>query len=295
MRRLTAIRIGASTLVLAAAALLSPAPAGATGNLDQTLPGNPGCSTFNFPTAETSSGHMRQEFVPRGDALASLDVCVSAASATVVTVSVLTGSASSPGSLLASVQANLSSSSPTYLHVELGSVPVTAGDTYVIDVQGGSAVSWYGNAPGGIYPYDPGISNACPAIESFAFRTFIVGEQTVGQSSAVKRCGAAATPTPPATATPTRTATPSPTRTPTPTLTATSTATLAPSATPARPTVIAGTSPSPAATNTAGANATPGGTPPPGTATARAAMIDTGGVAFTLPEVGHGPGLDVGR
>ena len=43
----------------------------------------------------------------------------------------------------------------------VGSVPVTAGNTYVLDVQGvSSAVTWYGNPPGGIYPYDPGISNA---------------------------------------------------------------------------------------------------------------------------------------
>jgi hypothetical protein len=269
----------------AACILASPHGALATGTLDQSLPGDPGCALgvppFGFDTAKTTSGHMQQEFVPRGDALASLDVCVSSTTSTVVTISVLSGTAGSPGALLASVPANLGAGAdPVFLHVELGSIAITAGSTHVIDVQGASAISWYGNAPGGAYVYDPGVSNACGEVDSFAFRTYLVNPPTAPQSGAVTPCVASVTATPTASPTKTVTPTPTPTRTSTPTPSATST--VVPTNTPPPP-----GAPPPIPTP---ATAGPGTVTPAASVSGTPATTPTPSVSarFTLPDVGDG-------
>jgi hypothetical protein len=212
--------------------------AGAHGNLDQFLAGDPGCNATNFPESAPLDASRRQEFVPSGPKLSSVAVCLqsSAAGGTIVSIAVRAGTASSPGALIGALNVTLPAGATTYMHADFP-VPLTvsASTAYVIEVaQAPGQIAWRG-APPGVDWYAPGQSST--SITDLAFKTFL---EPAAQPTATKTL-----PPPPtsiaatATTAPTKTATKVATRTTTPaatpTLAAVATA-IAPQAPPSTPT-----------------------------------------------------------
>jgi hypothetical protein len=158
------------------------APGGPSGTADQKLTGDPACSAANFKGFSSSTGALRQDFVPAAGVrgLDAVDLCLNVATAgTVVTVNVRTGTAQAPGPIIGTVTATAAAAGFQFLRFDLPSVVPTIGGTkYVIEVPASSTIQWRGtcstiqgtctSVDADLYP--PGASNT-NGIGDFAFRT----------------------------------------------------------------------------------------------------------------------------
>jgi hypothetical protein len=156
---------------LVAASLWSARPAGAHGNFDQSLNGDPGCNSSNFPVSTGVSSSPRQEFVPSGTLLSSVGVCLGSGTGATVDVHVRQGTAAAPGAIVGSkLGLLLAAGSPTFVHADFlpASLPVTQGATYVIEVLSAGDVTWLGSTDD---QYAAGGTNA--AVGDLAFRSYL--------------------------------------------------------------------------------------------------------------------------
>lgn len=198
---------GLATMVLVGVAgLWAGLPAAAHGTLDQKLTGDPGCNTTNFKGFVSSTGALRQEFVPAASGLASVDLCLGILSAdTSVTLNVRAGTSTVPGAILASVSTTVATPGTNYVHLDLATVlATTPGTKLVLEIPTSPTFQWRSTCAavaGSCTSVDPdlypaGLSNGGG---DFAFRTF------AGQPAATPTATATATPTmppPPPTITP---------------------------------------------------------------------------------------------
>ncbi|HEY8173151.1 MAG TPA: hypothetical protein VIH21_08680 [Dehalococcoidia bacterium] len=193
-----ALSIFAAAAVLAAASL-SLRTIDAHGTVDQMVDGDPFCNPFNFKAYVEQSGGQRQTFTPSQDGLSGVDVCVSGVDT--VNVAIRDSSDEVIGGASAPVTWGVGGDWFTHVNFVLPyDIPV--GESLTIEVISATPLRWYGNAPGDVYVYEGGSSNAVGTVDDFAFRSYY-----------------APLPPPPPTATPTNTVPPTPTRTRTPTLT----------------------------------------------------------------------------
>jgi hypothetical protein len=264
----------------AAASLGSASPVSAHGDFDQSLNGDPGCNSSNFPVSAGVSSSPRQEFVPSGTLLSSIGVCLGSGTGGTVDVHVRQGTAGSPGAIVGSkLGLALAAGAPTFLHADFlpASLPVTPGAKYVIEVISAGDVTWLGSADD---QYAAGGTNA--AVGDLAFRSYL--DPTAPQPTAT------ATSAP---AQPSATATRDATRTPAPTsAAATATSTRAPAATAAAGVVAQPTSgpaggtgaPAPrgAAAGSAGAPSGQAAAPVAGSGTAASRRDLTGAMVLLL-------------
>ena len=157
------------------------APVLAHGTLDQSLLGSPACNSTDFAGFTSSTGPIRQEFVPAQPGLLSVDICVNVITLpTTVTVQIRQGTASSPGAVLGSGIKPVSATGFQWLHVDLATfTQVEPGTKHVIAIPNSATFQWRakcGVVSGsctGIDPdaYPPGVSTGTGGAD-FAFRTY---------------------------------------------------------------------------------------------------------------------------
>jgi hypothetical protein len=251
-------------------ATASAGVAGAHGNIDQTLEGDPGCNTGNFAASVTGPTGQRQQFVPTGTLLSSVGLCVSApvdGTPLVIAIYAAGGVLIGGGSSISNASLP-DSAGPVvrWVHVDfLQPLTVTPGQPYIIENVSGASITWYGTGAGSPYSYCHGAPNTS-AIGDFAFQSYTADAP-----------GFIPCPEPP---TPTSTPAP-PTNTPHP-----------PTNTPAPGETVGPTNtPAPGETAVAGqaspVQAAPVGAVAPDS-TGRAAAGPSSGVPGGLPLTGHG-------
>jgi hypothetical protein len=261
-------------------AILSPGVASAHGNLDQSLAGDPGCNTTNFDASVTGASGQRQSFKPTGSALSSVAICVSAPADTPIVVAIYGGAGVLGGGSSASNPAGSEYANPSvkWVHVDfISPLPVTPGQTYIIENQTGSTVTWYGTTSASPYTYCHGEPNTA-AVVDYGFHAFVADAP------------AASPPCPDPT--PTNTTVPLPTSTPQPpTTTPAPGETVAPAASTPVPgeTIAAATGADSAPAGTLPADS---GAPSGGSAAPSASAPATSG--RTLPASGSGPAGEPG-
>jgi hypothetical protein len=150
--------------------LMSGGRVEAHGNFDQSLNGDPGCNSSNFPASAGVSSSPRQEFVPSGTLVSSVGVCLGSAGGATVDIAVRSGTAGSPGSVLGVVAAlPVPAGTTSFVHADfLSPLTVSAGGTYVIEVISSGDVAWLGSSGD---EYAAGGTNA--ALGDLAFRSYL--------------------------------------------------------------------------------------------------------------------------
>lgn len=169
MRR--ALAAPALVCSIVAAMLVSAGTVSAHGLLDQSLDGDPGCNSANFPVSAGVSPSPRQDFVPSGTLLSSVGVCLGSASGATVDVHVRQGTAAAPGPVVGSkLGLPLAAGAPAFVHADFlpASLPVTAGATYVIEIASAGDVAWFGSADN---QYAAGGTNTVAG--DLAFRSYL--------------------------------------------------------------------------------------------------------------------------
>jgi hypothetical protein len=174
-------------LVLILVTAMRPGAALAHGNVDQSIPGDPGCNTSNFPVSATANGGLQQTFVPTGTHLSSVAVCVSTPGASPVGVNAIVrdsngtiiagGSSLNPLAGFTPEQAPAGAPAGDYVHIDFlspGGVTVTPGATYILEIAGGEDITWYGtNGTPSYYEYCFGSANAAGVVDfGFEARVF---------------------------------------------------------------------------------------------------------------------------
>lgn len=262
-----------AALLLALAAF--PSATLAHGNIDQSLAGDPGCNTTNFAASVTAASGQRQSFVPTGAQLASVALCVSAASTTPLVVAIYDagGTLIGGGSTANNPSIPDAAGPPVrYVHVDfVQPYSVTPGATYTIENVSGVPITWYGATASSPYTYCLGAPNTS-AVVDYAFQSFLADSPAASPA-----CEPTPTNTPP----------PAPTNTPLPpTNTSVPGEPAAPTNTPApgEPAVAVATPATdnavpPPTSNTAGDTAAPTGSAIPSSTQA----------GSTLPRTGYGP------
>jgi hypothetical protein len=160
-------------------------PALAHGFQDQSLASDPGCLVTSLRASASSTSVRRQEVVPAASGLTGVDVCLTLATTSVVTVKIRSGTAAGEGVVLA--QENVNATAGTHwIHTELATpIATPPGEMFVIELSGFPAYSWRGTC-GQVNPpdcptadaeqYAAGGSNSGPTIGDFAFRTYDPGD-----------------------------------------------------------------------------------------------------------------------
>lgn len=178
-------------LVIAAAigAALLVTGASGHGTLDQTLTGDPECNLSNFPATVSSTGELRQEFVPAQGQLLAVELCVEIGEGVHVDLNIRDGTANAAGAVLASASAvgQYTQSGNQFLHFDLAApVATAAGRMLVIELPESPTFVWRGTcaeinvACTSIGPdlYPAGQANATQYrwVTDFGFRTYGNGE-----------------------------------------------------------------------------------------------------------------------
>jgi hypothetical protein len=155
--------------------------ADAHGTPDQFLQLGPGCLSTVLKASAPTTGALRQEFVPAASSLSGVDVCLTIVSTAPVNLSIRSGTAASPGAVLASASTPANPTPNAWVHLELASpLAVTPGTPLVIEINGFPAFQWRGTCGqigGACTSVDPdlypaGVSNAAPVIGDFGFITY---------------------------------------------------------------------------------------------------------------------------
>lgn len=158
-------------------------PADAHGIPDQFLQFGPGCLQGVLKASAPSSGVLRQEFVPAAASLSGVDVCLTITSSSAITMNIRTGTAASPGTIIASGSTSSGATSNSWLHIELASaLTMTPGTPLVIELTGLGAFQWRGVCgqvggtclePDVMDLYPQGVSSASPVVSDFGFVTYV--------------------------------------------------------------------------------------------------------------------------
>jgi hypothetical protein len=171
-----------TAVVLILAGMTLALPVSGQGILDQSLLGDPACTTSNFPSFTSSLNPLQQEFVPGSSALAGVDVCLGSMDSVTVDLNIREGTVENPGDVIASGSTvygggtNLS-----WVHVNL-SAPITLGPgtKYVIELPDSAQFAWWGTCGTDVFDecpapspdlYPQGIPNF-DYVGDFAFRTY---------------------------------------------------------------------------------------------------------------------------
>jgi hypothetical protein len=176
------VRCAALSFLLVAGLSLGAPQADAHGDQDQYLTNDPGCLASNFRATASTAGVIRQEFVPTGTGLQSMDFCLMLGATQAVTARVYSGTVAAPGPLLTSkTVAGITAGTAKWVHIELDTLlPTTPGNPYLLELTGSlPGFSWRGTcatiagACTSVDPdlYPPGVSNSA-VVRDFAFRTF---------------------------------------------------------------------------------------------------------------------------
>jgi hypothetical protein len=206
-------------------ASVGPGPqyADAHGAVDQTLTGDPACGQANFPNGVASFAPMLQEFVPATADLVAVDLCMASGPLVVpFTINIRSGTAASPGAIIATGSGVTGGGPLAFVHVDLsGSLATTPAAMLVIEIPiPANEVDWYGTVPTGPDLYPSGTSST-DFVGDFAFRTYSSNTPTpTGPSTNTPTTNTAGAGTATLTSQPAHTAT----RTATPTQTMTATA-----------------------------------------------------------------------
>lgn len=170
----------AGATVSGALALLATGAFG-HGTLDQALTGDPECSFAHFTLAGSSSGELRQEFVPSLPFLAGADLCLTISAGSTVELNVRSGTATAPGPVLASTSAVPGNSGIQYVHLDLpAALAVTPGAMLVLEVPHSYSFAWWGTCAavtGSCTSIDPdlypaGQPGGFAGVGDFGFRTY---------------------------------------------------------------------------------------------------------------------------
>ncbi len=175
----------ALVIAVATGAVLALLVTGASGHgtRDQTLTGDPDCSFAHFTLAALSSGELRQEFVPSLPFLAGADLCLTIDAGTTVELNVRSGTATTPGPVLASTSAVPGNGGIQYVHMDLPApLAVTPGTMLVLEVPHSytHGFAWWGTCgavTGSCTSIDPdlypaGQPGGFAGIGDFGFRTY---------------------------------------------------------------------------------------------------------------------------
>ncbi len=171
LRWLVVVAAGVSAVLVVA--VLAPGAMG-HGDLDQTLTGDPECSTLNFREGHGGTGALRQEFVPAQPGLVGADLCLQiySAGAIMVQLNVRSGTAGGPGPILASGSATVEPGTG-WVHIDLPApLTVTPGQKMVLEVSGLVGAFWRGTCAQ--------IRDVCPTVDPDLYPQGGTNEEGVG-------------------------------------------------------------------------------------------------------------------
>ncbi len=191
--------------------------------LDQSLTGNPACNSTNFRATASSTGAIRQEFVPEASDLVVVALCLNVSPNTLINLNVRGGTVASPGSILATTSTTTgpSTNGTQWISFSLPApLTTTPGTKLVLELPSSETVAWRGTCAE--------LVGNCVSVDSDLYPSGVSSVAYVGDFAFQTYTGLPSTATPTSTASPTAspTSTPVPvhhraTATPTPTVTRT--------------------------------------------------------------------------